>query len=819
MKRRTSLKRLLSLSLVVCTLLISGSARGQAPKLNWSEKGDRCWFRVDGDKNGAFFVVNVEERQRKPAFDRERLATALNELLDEEITTSNLDIKRIAWADSEDALLIQRANWYRLNTKTYELEVADESIPTTVQDQLFLPPRPSGPSQRSIHIVVKNELQRPISLFWVSSDRGEHHYADIAPGDSHRQHTYEGHSWLLKSTRDLASFIAAPNVRLTLDEQTLANVKIGQRRGWGRRPRNTPPRDVSRDRVFIRNHNLWLRDEDGEESQLSQDGTESNTFATRRGDRGDFYRSPDGKFLVAMQRTVVPERAIQIVESSPRDQLQPRLIELAYRKPGDQLPQKTVHLYSIEDRTEIEVSQSLFANQWSLDFGGWSESGDRFYLRFNQRGHQVLRELEVSVVDGAVRTLIEETSDTFIQYSDRGKSVRENLTPDEILWASERSGWNHLYRFSRTTGELINPVTQGDWNVKRIESIDREHQEIWFYAVGVLEDQDPYHEHLCRVNFDGSEFNVLSEGDGTHTIDFQQERRYFVDTWSRVDLAPVHELRDSASGELICELRREDTEKAFGERRLTERFVAKGRDGETDIWGIIHWPKDFDPAKKYPVVENIYAGPHDHHVPKSFRSRYRQHTFADAGMIVVQIDGMGTAWRSKAFHDVCFQNLRDAGFPDRIAWIKAAAEKYPQMDLTRVGIFGGSAGGQNAMAALLWHSDFYKVAVADCGCHDNRMDKIWWNEQWMGWPVDESYERNSNTENAHLLEGDLMLFVGELDRNVDPATTTQVVRELIRHNKDFDFVLVPGAGHGSAETPWASRKRLNFLKEKLRVED
>ena len=266
---------------------------------------------------------------------------------------------------------------------------------------------------------------------------------------------------------------------------------------------------------------------------------------------------------------------------------------------------------------------------------------------------------------------------------------------------------------------------------------------------------------------------------------------------------------------LVVELDRVDTESAFDDRRLTTRFSAKGRDGETDIWGIIHWPDDFDTEKSYPVLENIYAGPHGHHVPKTFRKKFNLHKFADAGMIVVQIDGMGTAWRSKKFHDVCYKNLKDGGFPDRIAWMKAAAKKYPQMDLSRVGIFGGSAGGQNAMAALLWHNDFYKVAAADCGCHDNRMDKIWWNEQWMGWPVDESYADNSNTEHADLLKGHLMLTVGEMDRNVDPASTTQVVKKLVEHNKDFEFILIPRAGHGAGDLPWAAKKRLEFFKQHL----
>jgi dipeptidyl-peptidase-4 len=178
---------------------------------------------------------------------------------------------------------------------------------------------------------------------------------------------------------------------------------------------------------------------------------------------------------------------------------------------------------------------------------------------------------------------------------------------------------------------------------------------------------------------------------------------------------------------------------------------------------------------------------------------------------VVQVDGMGTNHRGKKFHDVAWKNLQDAGFPDRKAWIQAAAKTRPWMDLKRVGIYGGSAGGQSAMRALLDHHDFYSVAVADCGCHDNRMDKIWWNEQWLGWPLDESYVKSSNMEDAAKLQGNLLLFVGELDKNVDPASTMQVVNALIKADKDFDLVVMTGVGHGSAETPYGTRRRMNFL--------
>ncbi|RYD32245.1 MAG: S9 family peptidase, partial [Verrucomicrobiaceae bacterium] len=183
--------------------------------------------------------------------------------------------------------------------------------------------------------------------------------------------------------------------------------------------------------------------------------------------------------------------------------------------------------------------------------------------------------------------------------------------------------------------------------------------------------------------------------------------------------------------------------------------------------------------------------------------------------ILVRIDGMGTNWRSRKFHDVAWKNLKDAGFPDRIAWMKSAATTRPWMDLSRVGIYGGSAGGQNALAGLLHHGDFYKVGVADCGCHDNRMDKIWWNEAWMGWPVDKSYEENSNVVHAGKLTGKVMLIVGEVDRNVDPASTAQVVAALEKADKDFEFVPIMNADHGAAESAYGRRRRAQFFIDHL----
>jgi dipeptidyl aminopeptidase/acylaminoacyl peptidase len=365
-----------------------------------------------------------------------------------------------------------------------------------------------------------------------------------------------------------------------------------------------------------------------------------------------------------------------------------------------------------------------------------------------------------------------------------------------------------------------NILIPGDFVVQGDIQVDERKRQVVFRAGGVRKGEDPYYAHFCRVNFDGAGLTILTEGNGTHALQWSPDGRCFIDTWSRVDQPPVHELRRGDTGALLCKLEEADATEALDSRggRWPEPFNAKGRDGQTDIYGVIFFPRDFNPRRAYPILEQVYAGPQDYYTPKSFRTRYGSaQALADRGAIIVQADGMGTSGRSKKFHDLCWKNLRDAGFPDRIAWIKAAATAHPQMDLARVGIYGGSAGGQSAMGALLWHNDFYKVAVADCGCHDNRMDKIWWNEQWMGWPVGPEYAANSNAVNAKLLQGKLLLIVGELDDNVDPSSTMLVVNALEKADKDFELLVITGAHHGAAETAYGSRKRAEFLMKHLEM--
>lgn len=560
--------------------------------------------------------------------------------------------------------------------------------------------------------------------------------------------------------------------------------------------------------AFVRDHNIFL-------APASEGKKAEEVALTRDGSTGCYYEadliwSPDSKKIAALKTRSAVCRRIPLLESAPQKQLQPLLHWRDYAKPGDVLPVSLPALIDVEARKQIPLDTQPYENQFYLYLTGWRSDSRSFTFEFNQRGHQRYIVAEVDALRGTIRALVDEQSATFISYID---NFRYDLKDGaEMLWISERDGWRHLYRMDGVTGQVKNQVTHGQWVVRQVMHVDTLKQQVYFMASGLHKKEDPYNKHLCRVGFDGKGFEELTPENGNHLITFSADKRYYVDVYSRPDLPPVSQLRLVGEKEPLMALERCDISDLLQAGwTMPEVFCAKGRDGKTDIWGTIYRPTHFDPSRRYPVIEQIYAGPHDSHVNKSFQPvTWCVSSLAELGYIVVCIDGMGTNNRSKAFHDICWKNLKDAGFPDRKLWIQAAAAKYPAMDTTRVGIYGWSAGGQNAMAALLWHGDFYKAAVALCGCHDNRMDKVWWNELWMGYPIDESYSRSSNVDNAHLLSNPLLLINGELDDNVDPASTLQVVDALIKADKPFEQLYLPGKGHNLG-APYILHRIYNFF--------
>lgn len=771
---------------------------------------DHFWYQVaTGRERREFVRVDAELGKRSALFDHARLAQALTEKLRRKISADALPLKNLSVeSDFKQIAFTVDQRRFRCNLATYELTEdadANDAPSLPVLDEI---PRVSRTTGEESEILFVNRSSREVRLFWRNLDGKRVSYSSVAVGQEHRQHTFAGHVWEVSDLegRFLVGFIAtAEPSRAVIDKERRPQSDSEKPTKADNEGRSPDGRWIAR----VRNHNVVLltaKKEPGAGSEvvLTRDGNSDDPYG------GRVYWSPDSKQFVVI-RTRAPERhSIHFVESSPPNQLQPKLHTLEYLKPGDRIAHPRPQLFDVASRRQVPIAEDLFANPWSIDELRWDHDSQRFTFLYNQRGHQTLRVIAVDR-SGRASALVDETSRTFIDYHSKRYLRRLDAT-NEILWMSERDGWNHLWLYDAITGRVKNAVTTGAWVVRSVEHVDEARRQVWFMACGIRPEQDPYYQQLCRTDFDGSGFVVLTQGDGTHEVTFSPDRRWFLDKWSRVDQPPIIELRRAADGRRVCELERADHQALLATGWTTpERFTAKGRDGETEIHGILIRPSTFDPAKRYPVVEQIYAGPHGAFVPKTFGTLAGQHALAELGFIVVQIDGMGTNWRSKRFHDVCWKNLADAGFPDRIAWIKAAAKTRPWMDLDRVGIYGGSAGGQNAMRALIDHHSFYKVAVADCGCHDNRMDKIWWNELWMGYPVGPHYDVSSNAVQAHKLQGHLLLIVGELDRNVDPASTMQVANALQKADKDFDLLVIVGAGHGAAETPYGSRRRSDFL--------
>ncbi len=553
--------------------------------------------------------------------------------------------------------------------------------------------------------------------------------------------------------------------------------------------------------ALIENYNVFVRPVGSKApaKPLSFDGSEGNYYTLR-----SVAWSPDSKKLAAYHTRPGYDRQVHYIESPPADQVQPKHTTLFYRKPGDALDIAYPALFDLASGQEVEIDRTLFPNPYDITPPVWWKDSRAFTFEYNRRGHQVYRVIEVDAQTGKARTLIDELSKTFIYYNllgpglSGGRRYRHDLNDGkEIIWASERDGWEHLYLYDGITGKVKNQITKGNWIVRNVVQVDDTKRQIVFEAGGLIPGQDPYLVQYCRINFDGTGLTRLTDADGDHKVVFSSDGKYYVDTWSRVDLPPQSQLRRTEDQKVVMDLEKSDASALLAEGfHFPEVFVAKGRDGVTDIWGVIIRPMNFDPVKKYPVIENIYAGPQGSFVPKTFSAVSPDHAMAELGFIVVHIDGMGTSNRSKAFHDVAWKKLGDAGFPDRILWHKAAAARYPSYDISRVGIFGTSAGGQSSLGGMLFHPDFYKVAVTNSGCHDNRMDKIWWNEQWMGWPVGPQYAASSNVDNAYRLEGRALIIVGEMDSNVDPSSSMRVVNALVKAGKHFDMLYIPGQNHG-----------------------
>ena len=587
--------------------------------------------------------------------------------------------------------------------------------------------------------------------------------------------------------------------------------------------------------AFIHEHDLHIRPTGGGDSiRLTQDGVEFWSYGlgyprpnemVRGGPRTPRLRwSPDSRKIVVERRD---ERNVEHMHYISYTHQRPKHYSQPYALPGDSvIPIPGFHIVDIERRTNLPVE--VLPRPHQLDVTGsardsvWSDAGDKLYVSYFTRGSKRVYLSEVDAETGTTRTLVGDSAKSFVELSQRDpESWYVTGDGQDVIWWSERDGWAHLYRFG-PDGELKNQITRGAWTVGAVEHVDERRKQIYFTARGREPGRNLYYAHLYRVNFDGSDLTLLTPEDADHDIEFSPSGRFFVDAYSRIETPPVSLLRRMPDGRVVRTLEEADISglKENG-WNPPEIFTVKARDGVTDLYGLIYLPANLDPTKKYPIISHIYPGPQVGSVGSwEFKGGGEDFGLAQLGFVVIQLDHLGTPHRSKAFHDTYYGDFNDNGLPDHVTAIKQLAARLSFIDLDQVGIYGHSGGGFASTDAILRFPDFFKVAVSSAGNHDNRSYNIYWAEKYQG-ELDrdtlaktDNFAEEANASHVENLEGKLLLMHGDMDDNVHPAMTIQLVNELIEANKDFDLIIVPDRAH-SLNEPYLVRRRWDYFVRNL----
>jgi dipeptidyl aminopeptidase/acylaminoacyl peptidase len=602
--------------------------------------------------------------------------------------------------------------------------------------------------------------------------------------------------------------------------------------------------DVSPDgkkAAFIRSNNLWVRDvASGRDTQLTTDGVADFGYAT---DNAGWTHSgnpilewsPDSKKIATFQQDQRKAGTMALVNTTVGH---PEVESWRYPLAGDG-DVTTIERVIVDVETRKVVRLKLPPDQHRSSLcddvscvGGhgwddvqWSEDGTHLAFVSTSRDHKQewLRVADAST--GEVRDVMTEQVATYFESGDspdnNGGTVnwRYLSRSDEVVWFSERDNWGQLYLYDLNTGKLKNRITHGEGDVTQVVRVDEQACTIYFLAVGKQAGRDPYFAALYRVNFDGTGVKLLTPEDANHEVTMAPNGRSFVDVASTPTTPQTTVVRDG-DGSVVMEVARQDISglRKIGWKPLTP-ITVKARDGKTDLYGFLFKPSNFDPTKRYPVIDHVYPGPQTGSCGgRGFAAAHKDmESLAELGFIVVCVDGMGTPDRSKSFHDALYGDLSDNTIPDQIAGIKQLAAKYSWIDAGRVGIYGHSGGGAATAAAMFHFPDFFKVGVSESGNHDNRVYEDDWAEKWTGLLKTNpdgttSYDSQANQNFAKNLKGHLLLIHGTMDDNVPPNNTLLVVDALIKANKDFDLLLVPNAGHSyGVATPYVTRRRWDYF--------
>lgn len=613
----------------------------------------------------------------------------------------------------------------------------------------------------------------------------------------------------------------------------VATVERRRRGGNGRNEVISPDGSKA---AFIRDYNLWMRDlKTNREVQLTTDGVKDYGYATdnagwTHSDRAILRWSKDSKKIATFKQDQRKAGDMYLVTTNVGH---PTLMSWKYPLPGDkeiitieraiidvEVPKVTM-IKVAPDPHRASLSDDI-SSSGTFDDVDWSDDAMQLAFVSTSRDHKQEKFRIANASTGEVREVFEETVPTQFESGQGAINWRYLDKTNEIIWYSEKDNWGHLYLYNATTGKLKNQITKGDWVVTQLVKVDEKNRTIFFLANG-QQKENPYFTQLYKVGFDGKNLTLLSSGDGNHTISFSPSENYFVDSYSKPNVAPVTVVRN-LNGKIISELEKTDVSRlAATGWKPPVPITVKAHDGKTDLFGLMFTPAHLDPKKKYPVIDYIYPGPQGGSVGSwSFiASRGDHQALAELGFIVVLIEGTSNPLRSKSFHDMYFPNMAENTLPDQVTGIRQLAQMYSYIDTSRVGIWGHSGGGFATAAAMFRYPDFFKVGISESGNHENRNYEDDWGERYIGLLTKnadgtDNYSAQANENYAKNLKGKLMLAHGLMDDNVPPSNTMLVIEALERANKDYDLVVFPNSAHGySFYSTYMMRRRWDYFVKNL----
>lgn len=704
---------------------------GASVRPSWID-GTCFWYRNDIPEGYEFVLVDAKKKQRKRAFDHEKLASALSEVADKSYEPFRLPFQSIEFSDDRNSLI------FTVGSSRYTYDIQNNTC-------------------------KKGEPGKRIDRNMIVSPDG---------------------------TRS----------------------------------------------AFIRDHNLWVKDvSTGSETQLTHDGIKDFGYATNnagwtKSERPVLLWSPDSKKIATFQHDGRGVGEMYLVTTNVGH---PKLEAWKYPLPEDKeifrIQRVVIHIDGPRvvriqmppDQHRSTITDHIALRTGELADAEWSPDSSQLAFVSVSRDHKHVVLRTADPVTGTVRDVLDEKVDTFFESGFNSVNWHVLSESNEVIWYSQRDDWGHLYLYDLDTGELKKRITGGSWNVLQVLRVDRKERMLYFTGAG-REQGDPYFQYLYRIGMDGSSLKLLSPGIANHSISLSPSGNYFVDTYSTPVKPPVSDLRDK-NGSKHLVLEKADISRLIQQGwKPPVPFLVKARDGKTDLYGLMFKPTNFDPDKKYPIINNIYPGPQTGSVgSRSFSASHGdRQALAELGFIVISLDAMGTPMRSKSFHAAYYGNMGDNGLPDQITGMKQLAERFPWIDIERAGIYGGSGGGFASTDAILRYPDFFKVAVSSSGNHDNRCYEDDWGEKWQGlleaYPDGTTnYDNQANQLLAKNLKGKLMLAHGTMDSNVPMYNTLLVVNELIAANKDFDLILFPNRGHGIGRESYFMRRRWDYFVEHL----